>query len=127
MFMEKLKVGIVGLNRGGRHTYVAKFSRNIMVNAVCDLNLEKAQRIAEEHHIPGVYSDFAEMLACSDIDAVIIATPIGCHADHVIMALNAGKHVLSEVTCATKMEDLARIKAAVKTSGKEYMMAENYV
>lgn len=125
--MDKLKVGIVGLNRGGRHAYVAGFCRNILVNAVCDLDSEKATRVAEACHAPKAYSDYAEMLASADIDAVIVATPIGCHADHVIMALNAGKHVLSEVTCATKLEDLERLRTAVQNTGKQYMMAENYV
>ena len=125
--MDKLKVGIVGLNRGGRHAYVAQFSRNLLVNAVCDLNLEKAKALAEKYRIPAYYGDYAEMLASADIDAVIVATPIGNHVDHVVMALDAGKHVLSEVTAATTMEDLARLDAAVQASGKTYMMAENYV
>lgn len=125
--MERLKVGIVGLNRGGRHAYVAQFSPSILVNAVCDLDAEKAARIAAEYHIPRAYSDYAEMLDQADIDAVIIATPIACHVDHAVMALRAGKHVLSEVTCATKLEDLQRLKAAVEASGRRYMLAENYV
>ena len=90
--MERLKVGIVGLNRGGRHAYVAQFSPSILVNAVCDLDAEKAARIAAEYHIPRAYSDYAEMLDQADIDAVIIATPIACHVDHAVMALRAGKH-----------------------------------
>ena len=51
--MDKLKVGIVGLNRGGRHAYVAQFSRNLLVNAVCDLNLEKAKAL------PCVFNNWA--------------------------------------------------------------------
>lgn len=124
--MDKLKIGIVGLNRGGRHVYVAQFNRYVIVNAVCDLDGDKARQIADEYHIPGVYADYAQMLAEADIDAVIIATPIGLHVEHACMALSAGKHVLSEVTVATTMEDLEKLKAAVQASGKVYMMAENY-
>jgi predicted dehydrogenase len=42
------------------------------------------------------YTDLAEMLKKADIDAVDICTPSGLHAEMAIMALKAGKHVLTE-------------------------------
>lgn len=125
--MDQVRVGIVGLNRGARHAYVARFCRDIIVQAVCDLDLEKALNVSKEFSIPEFYSDYTEMLASEDIDAIIVATPIGCHVEHTIMALKAGKHVLSEVTAATTLSDLVRLQAAVHDSGKTYMMAENYI
>lgn len=55
-----------------------------------------------------------------------MATPIDMHAQTVIDALEAGKHVLSEVIVATTIDDIYRIGEALKKSGKKYMMAENY-
>ncbi len=125
--MEKLKVGVVGMGRGARHVYAAQFARNIEVTAVCDLVEERAKAVAQRHHVPGVYTDYAEMLSSADMDAVIIATPIGEHVGHAVAAFQAGKHVLSEVTAATRMEDLEQLRQAASASGKRYMMAENYV
>ncbi len=125
--MEKLKVGIVGMNRGAKHTYIAQFDRNIIVSAVCDIVPEKAKKVAEDFHIPRYYGNIEDMLADADIDAVLVASPIDNHVDHVVLSLQAGKHVLSEVTAATMMPDLERLRQAVKASDKVYMMAENYV
>jgi predicted dehydrogenase len=48
------------------------------------------------------------------------------HVPHAILALQAGKHVLSEVPAAVSLEECWRLLDAVKASGKTYMMAENY-
>ncbi len=125
--MEKLKVGVAGLNRGSRHVKTGVlYTPHMEITAVADLKYELAKKIAEEYHIQKVYPSLDEMLA-SDIDAVILATPIPDHADHVVRSLEAGKHVLSEVTCCTRREDLGRIAEAVRRTGKRYMLAENYV
>ncbi len=126
--MDKIKIGIAGLNRGKTHIKKAALCPKVEVTAICDLNKEKADSIAVEFNIRQVYGSLDEMLAASgaDIDAVILATPIPDHADHVIKVLNAGKHVLSEVTAVTEMEDCSRLAEAVRASGKKYMLAENY-
>lgn len=124
--MEKLKVGVVGLRRGSAHVRISRFTRHVLVTAICDVDRAQADRIAREIGMKDVYYDYGEMLTCADIDAVIIASPIPLHVDHVIQALQAGKHVLSEVTCATKLEDLTRLCAAVRASDCKYMLAENY-
>lgn len=125
--MEQLKVGVVGMGRGARHVYAAQFARNVKITAVCDINEARVRAAAERHHIEDVYTDYAEMLEKADMDAVIIATPIGAHVEHAVQAMKAGRHVLSEVTSATRMEDLGRLQSAAHETGKRYMLAENYV
>src|SRR4051794_5578188 len=65
------------------------------------------------------------MLA-TDVDAVVVATPMPFHAPQAALALEAGKHVLSEVPAATDLEQCWRLVQAVRASGRRYMMAENY-
>jgi predicted dehydrogenase len=60
------------------------------------------------------------------MDAVVIATPIGLHAEHTLKALESRRHVLCEQTAAYTLADCERIVKAVKKSGLQYMMAENY-
>lgn len=125
---KKLKIGVVGLNRGHIHAMNALKACNTELVAVCDINKEKADQ-RKAHFYPEsvkVYYDHKELCADPDIDTVIMATPIDAHAQTVIDALNAGKNVLSEVIVATTIDDIYRIGEAIKKSGKTYMMAENY-
>ncbi len=120
-----LKLGVLGLNRGCKYVGRINLVHDAEITAICDINKEKADRIAKEHNISQVFYDYRDLLA-SDIDAVVVATPITLHAEHVIAALGSGKHVLSEVITATTVEDCKAVYDAVKKSSKKYMMAENY-
>lgn len=124
--MKKVKVAVAGLHRGGNLAdFIVKYTTNIELVAVCDLDRSLADRYAKEHNIPAVYYSLDDVLK-TDIDAVVLATPIPNHEEHVVKSLNAGKHVLSEVISATTIEGCQRIADAVKASGKKYMMEENY-
>lgn len=130
--MKKLKLGVVGLNRGDCHAMNSLKCPDIELVAVCDMEREKADARAEKYReiSPGsnirVYYDHRELLADPEVDAVVMATPIDVHTETVVDALNAGKHVLSEVIVATTIDDIYKIGEAVQKSGKIYMMAENY-
>ena len=123
--MDKLRVGVVGLQRGSVHCANSVASENTELVAVCDIDKAKADRFAGKYGVRAYY-DHRELCAADDIDAVIMATPIDVHAETVVDALNAGKHVMSEVIVATTLDDIRRIGDAIKKSGKVYMMAENY-
>lgn len=128
--MDKIKLGVVGLARGQGHVIAGKYAPHIEVTAVADLKADLAEKVAKEHNIPHWYSSLDELLEKSDCDAVVLATPIPDHAEHVIRSLKAGKHVLSEVTCCTQRSDLPRIAAAAREAAKKgirYMLAENYL
>ena len=119
-----LKVGIVGA-RGLSTLTGFRAIEGVEVSALCDLNAELLAAQAAKHSIPKTYRIFEDMLL-SDIDAVVVATPMQCHVPQAIAALDAGKHVLSEVTAGVTMDELWWLKEAVESSGKTYMMAENY-
>jgi myo-inositol 2-dehydrogenase/D-chiro-inositol 1-dehydrogenase len=53
----------------------------------------------------------ASLLADGDVDAVVLATPTPLHADQVIAALRAGKHVFVEKPLALNVEDCERVEA----------------
>lgn len=125
--MKKLKLGVVGLQRGHAHALNALKAENIELTAVCDINSGRADWRAQSYGDQvKVYYDYHDLLKDPNVDAVVMATPIDVHAETVIAALEAGKHVLSEVIVATTIEDIYRIGDAIKKSGKTYMMAENY-
>lgn len=85
--------------------------------AICDLNLERAQAFAGKFGISQVYSDYREMLAQSDCDAVAIVTPDFLHADIAVACAEAGKHMIIEKPLATTREDVFRMVEAIECNG----------
>ncbi len=119
-----IKVGIAG-KRGICFLQGLRGIEDVQVEAFCDIDEDVLTAEASKHGISHTYRVFEDMLA-SDIDAVIIATPMQLHVQQVLAALDAGKHVLSEVPAGTTMDEMYWLVEAVEHSGKVYMMAENY-
>ncbi|UVI28454.1 Gfo/Idh/MocA family protein [Paenibacillus spongiae] len=119
-----IKVGIVGA-RGLSTLQGFKSLPDTEVVALCDLDGDYCRETAAKHGIPRTYRIYEDMLA-SDIDAVVVATPMQLHVPQTILALQSGKHVLSEVTAGVSMDELWWLKETVESTGSVYMMAENY-
>ena len=120
-----LNVGLAGARAQSTLKKYQANSGEVEVAAICDLNEDIAKNAAAKNKIPKKFRIFEDMLE-ADIDAVVIATPMQCHVPQAMAALEAGKHVLSEVTAGVTMDELWWLVEAVEKSGKVYMMAENY-
>lgn len=66
-------------------------------------------RAREEWRIPAFHTDYAELLARPDLDAIVILTPMQLHASMAMAALEAGKHVLLEKPLATSLEEASAL------------------
>ncbi|SFT02541.1 Gfo/Idh/MocA family protein [Paenibacillus sp. BC26] len=119
-----IKVGIVGA-RGLSTLQGFRCIEDTEVVALCDLDGDYVKEAAAKHGIPRTYRVFEDMLE-SDIDAVVVSTPMQHHVPQTIAAIQAGKHVLSEVTAGVTMDELWWLKETAESSDKVYMMAENY-
>lgn len=119
-----LKVGIAGAH-GLNMMLGFRSIEGVEVTALCELDEGLLQERAAKLNIPHTYRVFEDMLD-SDIDMVLIATPMQFHMQQTIQALEAGKHVLCEVTAGVTMDELWWLKEAVEKHNKVYMMAENY-
>ena len=119
-----IKIGIAG-QRG--LVYMPGFidMDGVEVTAFCDLDQTTLNRRADEFGIKNRFRVYEDMLE-SDINAVLIATPMQLHASQALTALDAGKHVLSEVTAGTNINELFWLKEKVEKSNTIYMMCENY-
>ncbi len=62
-------------------------------------------------------ADIGALLARADVDAVYIATPTDLHAQQVVAAANAGKHVLCEKPMATTLDEAQRMIDAADRAG----------
>lgn len=124
---QQFNIGIVGAcGRGASFKAACDALEGARIHAVCDRNEDGLAEAARAMGARETYSDYDEMLQKSELDAVIVATPMHLHAPQAIKALQSGLHVLSEVTAAVSIDECRELVQAAKESRGSYMMAENY-
>ncbi len=123
--MKKLKVGILGGYRGAEFAKGYNLLDEAEVVAGCDMLIGR-HKYLKDAQVPKIYLSYEEMLAKEDLDIVVVASGAPYHPDHVVMALECGCHVQSEVPTSFDLEGCKKIVRAVERTGKKYMMAENY-
>jgi len=116
--MDKLKVALVGLGAFGmKHLDAVENIEYADVTAFVVRKAETVKDLAVERGIPMVYEDLNEALKSKDIDACIISTPTGIHAEQAIACMRAGKHVEVEIPICDKLSDGEAIAEVQKETG----------
>ncbi len=91
-----IKIALIGAGYWGPNlARVLNQSHSCDFVAVCDSNPKNLEKITRLYPSVRAYSDFADLLK-SDVDAIVIATPISTHYELARCALMAGKHVFVE-------------------------------
>ena len=118
-----LKVGVIGTG-GISGVHLGGYSRNpnVEIYALCDINEKNLARRAEEYKVSRTFTDYREMLALPELDAVSVCTWNSAHAECAIAALRAGKHVLCEKPMALNTAQAEEMEKAAKESGKLLMI-----
>lgn len=113
MSSPTLKVGIVGLGRlGQRHAInLAQRVPNAEVVAACSPVPAELDWAASQLGITTGYADYDALLAHPGLDAVFLVTPTSLHADQIIAALRAGKHVFCEKPLSLDLADCLKVEA----------------
>ncbi|MFD2831572.1 Gfo/Idh/MocA family protein [Corticicoccus populi] len=125
--MARLKMGMIGA--GGiavnRHIPIYQaMAENVEVYAVQDINIERAEAVAESHSIPHVYEDYSEMF--EHVDAVTICTPNKFHEVISTEALNRGVHVFCEKPMAMNAFEAEKMLQASKENNRVLMIGYHY-
>ena len=117
--MEKLGVGIVGPGwAGGEHIKAYTNSPDVELVALCGRDAGRTRAKLEEAGTEcAVYTDYEEMLKRDDIHIVSICTPNDLHVEQGIMAAQAGKHILMEKPIALDVEEMKKLRDAVRETG----------
>lgn len=126
---EKLKIGVFGGARGVVMIEALLHHPEAELVAVCD-RYEPLLRQAEEKAAKlgrkiACFTNFDDFIQ-SDLDAVVLANYATEHAPFAIRALNAGKHVMSEVLPSQTMAEAVELIETVERTGLVYAYAENY-
>jgi len=115
--------GLIGCGTWGAvHARTYQASPWARLVEVCDKDANRAAHFAEQYGAQKHSSDWLELLANPEIQAVSIATPDFAHSEVVIAAIEAGKDVLSEKPLASTVEDCRRILAARERKGIKLMV-----
>jgi predicted dehydrogenase len=115
-----IRIGIIGFGGMG-HVHFDAYQKidACKVVAIADVDPARTKQDGLKS-----YSDYRELLANKDIDAVDVCTATPLHAEICTTALKAGKHVVCEKPMARTQADADAIVAAAESSDKFFMVAQ---
>lgn len=124
---RRINVGILGCGPIAQfaHFDAVKKAKNANLSAICDLAPDLLERMSAVHQPTRTYSDYGQMLADPDIDAVIIAIADQFHVDAARKAIAAGKHVMVEKPLGTSIEECEQLRSEVNQSRLIFQVGNN--
>jgi predicted dehydrogenase len=115
---EHVRVGVVGGGVGANHIDAYKRMPELYsVEVLCDLDSGRAGKLAAEHGIGRVVTDFDALLG-HDLDLIDICTPSALHYEQARKALLAGRHVVVEKPFASSLAEADALAALEERSGR---------
>ena len=126
MSREKpIRLGIIGCGRAtqAHHLPAINATGAFRVEAVADIDEEKARRTAHASHAQRWFNSYRELLPL--VDAVAVATPTSSHADIAVEALERGLDVLLEKPMAMTLLECDRIAEVAARSRRVLLVAHN--
>ncbi len=126
---DEINVGVIGV--GSRGQYLMQLFLRVpgmRITALCDVY---EPRFAEGREITGettpAYRDYRRMLdTAQDLDAVIVASPLSFHREHMVGSLERGLHVYGEKAIGFTVEDCHAIVRATRESGRRFQTGLQY-
>jgi predicted dehydrogenase len=123
--MRKLGLGVLGLGEGRSIISAGVASPLWDVVCLCDLNEALCRQRCAEFGLGNFTTSYDELLRNPAVDAVGIYTPDHLHAEHVIKALQAGKHVICTKPFLDSLTRARDVLEAQRRSGKQVMVGQS--
>jgi predicted dehydrogenase len=115
--MERVRTALAGCGKVGQiHARALASLAESEFVAVCDVEIRRAASFAISFGVTP-YDDVGLMLAESDVQALVVATPHPLHREPALVAADAGVHVLVEKPLAASLEDCDLMLAAARCHG----------
>jgi len=125
--MKKLKLGVIGTGRIGK-VHISTLVQNVLqaeVVAIADINQNSANEVAKALGITNVYSNYKDVINNPEVEAVVICSPTDTHAQYIIEAARAGKHIFCEKPVDLSLEVIQGALEAVNKAGVRLMVGFN--
>jgi predicted dehydrogenase len=125
--MEKLRLGVVGLGWVAQvfHLPILTKLDDVELIAVCDKDKARARMIADKFGIQRSYSDYEQMLAREELQAIDICTSTDSHLPVTVASLQAGKDVFVEKPIARKYDEAVKMAESAKANKRKLMVGMN--
>lgn len=117
---DVLRLGVVGCGEVAQIIHLpalAQLPERFRVTALCDISAEVLAGVGELWGVAARCTDFRDLLARADVDAVLIANPHLHHAEVALAAMTAGKHVMIEKPMCITLAEADAIIAARERCG----------
>jgi predicted dehydrogenase len=121
--LQPVRVGVVGLGYWGPN-----IARNLAaidgceLRWLCDSDADARQRLASSFPAAQTTAELDDLLGDSELDAVVLATPVPTHAELAVRVAQAGKHCFVEKPLATTAADAEAVVEAASSAGKLLMV-----
>jgi predicted dehydrogenase len=107
---KPLSVGVVGLGYWGPNLVRVLSDRDdVHLGWICDRRQDRLDRFARRFPSVRATTRFQDLVECSDIDAILIATPVFTHFDLASASLRAGKHTFVEKPLASSSAEAEKL------------------
>jgi predicted dehydrogenase len=125
--MDPLRIGILGASRIAPEGIIqpASVTGDRLV-AIAARDAGRAEAFAAEHTIERVLSDYRAVIEDPEVEVLYNPLPNGLHGPWNTVAMNAGKHVLSEKPSASNAAEARSVRATQKATGVSFMEAFHY-
>ncbi|MBG87699.1 MAG: hypothetical protein CMO80_12460 [Verrucomicrobiales bacterium] len=121
--MKTVKYGVIGLGWfGERHLEALSAIPNVELHSLCTRTESRLKELSEKFGAAKTCTDYHEMLADPELEAVSIVTMWDQHAAPTVAALEAGKNVFLEKPMASNVEDCDKIVDAANAASGSFMV-----
>ncbi len=121
--METLTIGVVGCGAVAQtHLNNLKNLPHYIVKTLADVSSEQAKLRAEEFGVPNWTTDYREILADDQIEAVFVLTPPSIHAQISIASFEVGKHVFCEKPLARTSEQCRTLVRGAEETDRVFLL-----
>jgi predicted dehydrogenase len=125
--MKTLKGVCVGLGYFSQfHLEAWQRIENVEISAVCDMDIKKAELIANTYEIASFYSNVEEMLLAEKPDFIDIITPPETHHELCVLAIKHGVHIICQKPLAPTLSEAEAIAKTIQDSDIRMMVHENF-
>ena len=126
--MEKVKTAVLGTGTIIRDFHLLTLLHHPQVEVVAVANMRQASldKLAAEFNIPRTYSNFSDLAADAEVQAVINGLPNYLHAPVSIEMLEGGKHVMCEKPMAMSVSEGEQMIQASQRANRKLMIAHNW-
>ena len=127
---KRINIGVIGTGGIAQSVHLPAYKKleaegKAKIVALCDINPQRLEEANGKFGPAQTFTDYKDLLALDEIDAVDVCTPNFMHMPPVVAAFEAGKHVICEKPIAIDGKQGALMVAAAQKAGKKFQVGLN--